>query len=214
MQDRFAATASRTETEVLKFDKDTSWKFLKTMSGIDAYYMKSPHFNGNMYKFSCVIDAPHDIVYEVLKPPKVASERMAWDKSIGNYERLETFSEELSISMITSKAVMMGMISAREFLDVFLFKTITGFEAKHWVFAESVEHEKYPPKSGIVRAHTYPSGYSATPVEGTNPQTKVEFFINIDPSGMLPRSLVESALPAQQVKYIQGLKAEVFRRFK
>ena len=45
------------------------------------------------YKFETELELPHDIVYEVMKPPKTTEERLAWDKSLKHYERLETITE-------------------------------------------------------------------------------------------------------------------------
>ncbi|XP_076808044.1 stAR-related lipid transfer protein 6-like isoform X2 [Clavelina lepadiformis] len=165
------------------------------------------------YRYTCEIDAPCHVVYEVLKPPKTSAERLAWDKSIAGYERVHTYNENLFIAVIVTPTVFTGLISQREFLDLFTFRTIdTDSSQTHWVFATSVKDERRPETRNYVRAFTHPSGYSATAI--SSGRTKVEFFINIETGGMLPRSLVEMAMPSQQIKYIESLKKEVKRRCK
>lgn len=42
----------------------------------------------------------------------------------------------------------------------------------------------------------------------------MECYLNTDIGGLLPQTLVESALPGQQLKYLEGVIAEVKKRQK
>ncbi|XP_018672775.2 stAR-related lipid transfer protein 6-like [Ciona intestinalis] len=203
--------ATSIEIEVLKIRDSKQWIKLPSQKGVEISFTDSPSFNGHCYKFSCIIEAPCDVVYGVLKPPPTTEERLRWDKSIDDYQPLVTIDENTFISAITTPSILMGLISGREFVDLFRCKVVqTSFNEERWVFAGSVSCDQRPVTKKYIRATTHPSGYVAIPVDSN--KTQVEFHINIDVGGMLPRSLVESNLPSQQVKYIENLSAEVHRR--
>uniref|UniRef100_H2ZQ05 START domain-containing protein n=1 Tax=Ciona savignyi TaxID=51511 RepID=H2ZQ05_CIOSA len=196
------------EKEVIKISKIKKWHQMPSRKGIDISWTQSPSFSGNCYKFSCVVNAPCEMVYGVLIPPSSAEERLAWDKSIEDYYPLISIDENTFIAVIKTPAILMGMISPREFVDLFHTKVVERDE--HWVFAGSVACDEHKVTKNYIRAKTHPSGYAAIPIDRNT--TRVDFYINIDVGGMLPRALVEANLPAQQVKYIENLTAEVYRR--
>lgn len=45
------------------------------------------------YLFTTELDLPHNVVYEVMKPPKTTEERLKWDKSLKHYACLESVRE-------------------------------------------------------------------------------------------------------------------------
>ncbi|CAK8684617.1 unnamed protein product [Clavelina lepadiformis] len=201
---------------LLKVSKD--WKYFKSQNGVDMFYKSSPSFNGNMYKFVTEVDAPCDEVYSVMKPPTNSKDRLAWDKSIKSYECLHVANEGIIIGRITTFPVAFGMVSPREFIDVYYFKTYEDDEGNPdygkvcWIFAESIEYPGYPITKQFVRAANFPAGYSVAENKRNPSKSIMELYVNTDIGGMLPRSIIEAALPSQQVSYIKSIKTEVKRR--
>nr|CAB3266638.1 stAR-related lipid transfer protein 5-like [Phallusia mammillata] len=196
---------------------EQSWKYLKTVGDIKVFTKQSPNFGGTAYKFVAEIDAPKDVVYSMMKPPRTTNERLSWDKSVAHYERLETINESIAIGLILTHPVMGGMISAREFVDLYCFKTFDtdphpDYANISWIFAQSVTHHSRPVTKSFVRATNYPAGYAIAQKKSNSSQSYLELFVNTDIGGMIPRYLVESALPSQQASYIQSIRNEVKRR--
>ena len=64
-------------------------KFLHHVLAYKTTFKKMFFFR---YKFVTELDLPHDIVYEVMRPPATTEEKF-WDKSLKHYERLATISD-------------------------------------------------------------------------------------------------------------------------
>nr|XP_026696120.1 stAR-related lipid transfer protein 5-like isoform X2 [Ciona intestinalis] len=191
------------------------WTYLKTLNDVEVYWKPSTCFNGSIYKFTVEVDQLCDDVYDVMKPPDVTDDRLSWDKSIKHYEVVE---KDIKVGLITTPAVAMGMISKREFVDLYYFRTydcdVTDAEYSKtcWIFATSIDHPKHSPTKGYVRAKNYPAGYSVSKSKRYPNKSYMELYVNCDIGGMLPRTLVEAALPSQQIAYIRSVLEEVQRR--
>lgn len=214
---KYQLKASQIESEVLSYHNSTDgWTSQKTISGMSVSYKKSPHFAGTLYRFTCDVEAPDDAVYKVMKPPLTTAERLSWDKSIKHFECFENISEDLMIGLILTHSACAGMISSREFLDLYYFKPHVpslenDFDRISWIFAESIDVPARPATSKYVRAHNYPTGYAVCRYRHDQNKCKLVLYINIDIGGMIPKYLVEKALPAQQASYIESVKQQVSR---
>nr|XP_018672775.1 uncharacterized protein LOC100178222 isoform X1 [Ciona intestinalis] len=100
--------ATSIETEVLKIRDSKQWTKLPSQKGVEISFTDSPSFDGHCYKFSCIIEAPCEVVYGVLKPPPTTDERLRWDKSINGYQPLVTIDENTFISVITTPSILIG----------------------------------------------------------------------------------------------------------
>ncbi|XP_076808752.1 stAR-related lipid transfer protein 5-like isoform X1 [Clavelina lepadiformis] len=223
MMETYSSKVKQLVKEVLNIQRNkTGWTFWKNENAVDIYYKPSSYFNGNMYKFVTEIDGPHDMVYDVMKPPSSPEISMEWDKSIQSYELIKTISTDVFIGRVTTFPAVLGLISAREFLNLYVLKTFSDFSEStqinskygkvSWIFAESIALPESPETKDYVRVANYPGGFAIVENKKNPSKSMVETFINCDIGGMLPRSLIEAALPSQQILYIQGVKAEVKKR--
>nr|XP_039261039.1 stAR-related lipid transfer protein 5-like [Styela clava] len=210
--------ASKIEAEVMKYHIDTqSWTSMQPRDGMSIAYRKSPHFNGHLYKFECVIDAPDDAIYDVMRPPLIREERLRWDNSVKDFQCIRNISDEMMIGIFITHSAGMGMISSREFLDLYYFKKHipsddAEFDRISWILAGNIEVAERPITSKYVRAHNHPTGYAVRRYKNNPNKSNLCLYINVDIGGMIPRSLIERFLPSQQVLYIESVKKEVFRR--
>lgn len=179
----------------------------------------STNFDGSMYKFLYEIDLPMDVVFSVMKPAIVAKERLSWDKSLKNYEVVKKVNDESHIGVCTTWAVMMGMISSREFLDIYYYKTYdqdslnADYGRISWVYARSVElPAERPVSTKVVRGKNYPAGFGIAENKKDPSKCYFELYVHTDVGGMLPKSLVEAGLPSQQVSYITAVCKEARKR--
>lgn len=215
---KFELQANKLEAEVMRYhDDNNGWKKLAPVKNMSVAFKKSPHFSGNIYKFECEIDAPDDAIYDVMRPPLNRGERLAWDKSVKDFECVRNISDEMMVGVFITHSAGMGLISSREFLDLYYFRkhlpcVNSEFDRISWIFAENIEMSERPITSKFVRAHNYPTGYAVCRCKDDPYKTKLCLYINMDIGGMIPRSLIERYLPAQQMSYIESVKNEVKRR--
>jgi len=216
----YLMVADQVEREAKRLVVDrSSWNLSSSKSGVEVNWKPSPHFNGKLFRFTTKFEIPAKYVYDVMKPPATTKERLDWDKSIAHYERLRSISEDISLVRIYTHPALFGTIASREFVDIFNTKTyekndfIQGFGKSHWIFAKSIEDSSYPLNTKYVRAKNYPLGYGVIE-DNVNPNvTHVELYVNTDIGGNLPQTIVEKALPSQQIAYIQTVKKEALRRY-
>ncbi|CAH1796623.1 unnamed protein product [Owenia fusiformis] len=178
---------------------DADWKEVKNSKGVKVWAKKSEMFGGRLYKAEGVIDSPKEKVFEMVEP-KTDGKRPGWDKAIKGLETLETVDDKTSVVRTVTHSAAKGLISSRDFVDV----TVT-VEADDYVatIAQSVTHSNCPEESGVVRGTNHPCGLICRP-EGD--KTKLIHFCQADIGGMLPTSLVESALPSNIVSFYESLR--------
>jgi len=123
----YSSLANKLESSVLKIANEEQWTPMKTKHGIKISYKKSSNFEGNMYRFVTHLDIASKHVYAVMKPPSTTAEKMSWDTSIAHYEKVRSISEDLMVARILTKSALFGVISQREFIDIFYTKSYTGF---------------------------------------------------------------------------------------
>jgi len=213
-----AADQLEREAKTLIIDR-SSWIPLSSKNGVQVNWKPSPHFNGKLFRFTTKFEIPYNFVYDVMKPPATTKERLNWDKSIAHYERVRSINENISIVRLLTHPVLFGTIASREFIDIFNTKSyeqnhlIQDFGKSHWIFAKSIEDSSFPLNTKYVRAKNYPLGYGVIEDNGNRNISHVELYVNTDIGGNIPQTIVEKALPSQQIAYIQTVKKEALRRY-
>lgn len=213
MMAQYELSAHKTEAAVLQYHGKLDWTPMKPIKGTKIWYRKSPQFSGTLYKFEYDMDIPDDVVYSVMKPPLSTEERLAWDKSIQHFECLLNIPDEMMIGLILTHSAAAGMISSREFVDLYYFKQHVDIKEGDcdrisWIFAESIKYPDRPETSDYVRAWNYPTGYAVSRYRNNPAKCKLTLYINVDIGGRIPRYIVERAIPSQQVTYIESIQRQ------
>ncbi|XP_009858039.2 stAR-related lipid transfer protein 6-like [Ciona intestinalis] len=219
--ENFKVQAEKLEKEALEvINNINGWTYLKTVSNIKVYWKSSTYFTGHIYKFVVEVDALYSDVFDVMIPPSCSKEKLKWDKSLKHYEQLRKISEDISVGLIITPTAAMGLISKREFIDLYCCKTYDyqwsnpDYGKTCWIFGNSVDIPDRAITPGCVRGLNYPGGYGVAENKRSPDKCFVELYVHTDVGGMIPRSLVEAALPLQQVSYVTHLVKEVKRRKK
>lgn len=199
----FNEYADQVANKALAIYEDEGWKVAHSAKEIKVMYKKSSEFDGHIYRAECTIDAPPEkIIHYILPSPKGL--RGKWDKNVKESEVIEDVNENLIIARSATHSAAMGLISSRDFVDLI---TVRRYPDRGIVAtsSRSVERKDRPPIDGFVRGTNYHGGTFCSPVEGDSGKTRVINIVQTDLCGMLPQSLVESALPNNLIEFFVDL---------
>ncbi|KAJ8030017.1 StAR-related lipid transfer protein 5 [Holothuria leucospilota] len=193
--------------------KSTDWKVAKASNDngntdyfekeVKVLYKKSTEFDGHIYRAECVIDSPAEKVIRYILPSPRGL-RGKWDKTVKESEVIEKIDEDLIVGRSATHSVAMGLISSRDFVDLIAVRRYPE-ESIICTNSKSIQRKDCPPKDGYVRGVNYHGGTFCTPVEGEPDKCYVVNIVQTDLSGMLPKSVVESALPTNLIDFFRDL---------
>lgn len=185
---------------------DSGWKLAKNSKNVTVSWKPSNEYAGNLYRGEGIIeDTPEKIIPFMYLPEY----RNKWDTAVKSYTFLERIDQDTVISHTITHSYGLGLISSRDFVDLINVKRYEGGIVT--TNSASVDYLKRPPSPSHVRGHNNPCGYICSPLPETPGHSKLVVFIQPDLGGMLPRSVVESAIPNNIVNLINdtrtGIKA-------
>ncbi|XP_064409889.1 stAR-related lipid transfer protein 6 [Latimeria chalumnae] len=111
---------------------------------------------------------------------------------------------DTAISYTVTHSYGMGLISSRDFVDLIHIKRYEGGIIT--TNSVSVKYLQCPPSASAVRGHNNPCGYVCSPLAEKPTHSKLVVFIQPDLGGMLPRSIVESALPNNLINLVNDTR--------
>jgi len=168
---------------ILKIINDPNWKLLKKKPGYQVYWMNAEGTPIVSIKGEAVIDASQKELFDFFSDfykctgvdPMLREGKIISD--LGNHHLIGYLSFYVA-----------PMVSNRDFVihgyDVIL-EDGTGLS-----IGRSVEVDKFPARSGQVRASINMSGYVYKPLENDPSKCLVQYVVNVDPKGWLPYWLV------------------------
>lgn len=176
----------------------------KTKDGTTISYKTSEEFpNGYLYKGEAVINAPPSTVFYYVDPLPDGP-RAKWDSNMKKIEVLEWLEKPLlRINRACTASACMGLISPRDFVDV-----ITTRETEEGISTNgvSVQYSQCPEDKKYVRGTNHPCGLLCNKIPGEPNKTKLVSLIQPDIGGMLPRALVDSAIPGSMTEFFAELR--------
>ncbi|XP_071952315.1 stAR-related lipid transfer protein 5-like [Antedon mediterranea] len=200
----YATESNAVSEQVWELYKSTDWKEAKVTKEVKVSYKKSTEFDGHAYRAECTIeDSPEKIINFLLPCPK--GQRGKWDKSVKESSIIENINEDLLVSRTATHSAAMGLISSREFCDLILIKKYAGDILS--TNSKSISHSDCPPRDGCVRGFNHPGGTFCIPQ--SDGSTKVVNIVQTELGGMLPTSLVESAVPSSLINFFVDLEQAV-----
>ncbi|XP_065836849.1 stAR-related lipid transfer protein 5-like [Oscarella lobularis] len=188
---------------LLRYARDQTWKVVKNSSGIAVACQHVPNRSERVYRGVGIVEAPPSQVLQYVTPSN-DSPRKQWDTTSKEWNEIERIDEHTSIVQSVTKAAMAGFIKGRDFVDLVCRKQLEN--GAYICAAVSVDHPGCPPTSSLVRGTNYHSGLVCFPVDGDPNKTELVFVVHSALGGMLPMSIVESALPSSIVKFITELR--------
>ncbi|XP_033121502.1 stAR-related lipid transfer protein 5-like [Anneissia japonica] len=184
-----------------------SWRETKKTEDIIVYGKQSTEFGGHIYKAELVVDGAQDVAMKTWLPHPLGT-RMEWDSFLELCEIIKDFGDDTMIMRTVSKSIAMGLISKREFCDIVKISHYTDLQAIS-SSCYSIEYPDCPIQSSYVRGKNYACGAFFRAVSGEENKCEMTYIVQSDIGGMLPRTLVDSAVPNNMVKMMQTFKSAV-----
>ncbi|ESN91670.1 hypothetical protein HELRODRAFT_69957, partial [Helobdella robusta] len=154
------------------------------------------------YKVEGNFNASPDLVFKYVDPVP-SGPRSRWDHAIKELQEVERFNPDLAVIRTITKNAFGGLISPRDFTDLVVNVKNDKYLSTN---AQGVQHPSCPACSDFVRGTNHPCAIICYRVPGEPQKTRVVSYIQTDLSGMLPKTLVENALPSNQVDFFVTLK--------
>ncbi|KAM4810226.1 stAR-related lipid transfer protein 6 [Rhinophrynus dorsalis] len=188
--------------KILSYSQDTTgWKTVKSTKNVIVSWKPSKEYSGNIYRGEGVVEETPEKVIPFLYLPEYRSK---WDKALQYYSLLEHIDQDTVICHSISHSYGMGLISSREFIDLVHIKRYD--EGVITTNSISIEYENCPVSSAHVRGFNNPCGYVCSPLPENPAHSKLVVFIQPELGGLLPRSLVETALPNNVLNLINDAR--------
>jgi len=192
--------------KIHSYGKDSEgWKEMKKEKDVTIWSKPSPDWNGVLYKGECTIATSPETVYKYVDPSPDGP-RQKWDKAIKDLETIERVDERLSVIRTTTHSAFKGLISSRDFSDLAVKEENDQFISTN---AAAVEHSSCPPSDSHVRGTNHPCAIICNRIPAQVGSTRVVTYIQTDLGGMLPASLVESALPSNMMNFFNSLRSQL-----
>ncbi|KAM9214221.1 stAR-related lipid transfer protein 6 [Leptosomus discolor] len=189
--------------KILSYSQDTSgWRVVKVSKNVTVSSKPSKEYAGNIYRGEGIIkEVPSKIIPFMYLPEY----RNKWDKALQSYKLLERIDQDTGIYHSVTHSYGMGLISSRDFVDLLHVKPYPGDILT--TNSVSVEYSSCPPTPSCVRGYNNPCGYVCSPLPENPEHSKLVVFIQPELGGMLPGSLVETALPTTLINLITETRA-------
>jgi hypothetical protein len=155
------------------------------------------------YKGEGELDAPPGQVLHYVTPGNNLP-RKQWDSTTKEWRDIEKIDQDTAVIQTITKAAMAGFIKGRDFVDLVSTRRLS--DGTHVCAAVSIDHPRCPPNSNYVRGTNHPSGLVCCPIPGQPNRTKFVFVIHSVLGGMLPKAVVESAMPSSILKFFTELR--------
>ncbi|XP_014673960.1 PREDICTED: stAR-related lipid transfer protein 5-like [Priapulus caudatus] len=183
---------------------DDEWKVVKSTKDVVVSWMPSTDLEGHyMYKGESQVMAPAESLFRQVIYPADISFRASWDNGLSSIETLEEIDKDLRVVRSCTKSSVMGLISPRDFVDVVLD---TKYDDVLFTAGKSFLYEKCPAVDSHVRGTNGSTGVMCFKIDGDPNVTRVISILNVDLGGMLPKTVVESAMPSSLVSFFSDLK--------
>ncbi|XP_075442688.1 stAR-related lipid transfer protein 6 isoform X3 [Ascaphus truei] len=194
--------AADVSQKILLYSQDTTgWKLTKSTKNVVVSWKPSNEYAGNIYRGEGVIEETPDKIIQFMYLPEYRSK---WDKALQSYSLIEHIDEDTAICHTVTHSYGMGLISSREFVDLIHIKKYEGGVVT--TNSVSVEYANCPVSTSHVRGHNNPCGYVCSTLPENPAHSKLVVFIQPELGGLLPRSVVESALPSNLVNLINDTR--------
>lgn len=110
---------------------------------------------------------------------------------------------DLRINRACTASAMLGLISPRDFVDLILVRETDECFSTN---ACSVELDEFPEEKKYVRGWNYSCGVLVIKFPSDPNKCKLVSLIQPDIKGMLPKNVVESAIPGSMVEFFTKLE--------
>ncbi|XP_072137157.1 stAR-related lipid transfer protein 4 isoform X1 [Mobula birostris] len=175
------------------------WRITKKTKDVTIWRKPSEEFGGFLYKTQGMVkEAPNRIVNFIRPGPC----RLDWDSLMTSLDIVGEFEQQGCCLMhYTTAGQLWNMIAPREFID---FSYTTDYQDGLLTCGVSVEYGEKQEK--FVRGFNHPCGWFCIPMKSDSDYSLLTGFIQTDLRGMLPQTLVDSAMGSSLVNFYNDLR--------
>ncbi|XP_006626710.1 stAR-related lipid transfer protein 6 isoform X3 [Lepisosteus oculatus] len=198
-------SAEELAQKIWSYNQDVSgWTVAKNSRNVTVSWKPSGEYRGKLYRAEGIVEDTPDNIIPFMYLPEY---RIRWDKALKSYTLLERIDENTAICHTVTHSYGMGLISSRDFVDLIRVKRYE--EGIITTNSVSVDYAQCPPSPAHIRGHNNPCGYVCTPLPKSPGHSKLVVFIQPDLGGILPQSIVESALPNNLINLINDTRTGI-----
>ncbi|XP_058476251.1 steroidogenic acute regulatory protein, mitochondrial [Solea solea] len=181
-------------------DKD-GWKVEIKESNGDVICSKVIPGARKVFRLEAVLEASVDELYDLLFAR--VEEMHEWNSSIRHINVLDRVGHDTIITHEVSAERAGNLIGQRDFLSV-----RHSFKQKSSVYlgGAAIQLESFPPQAGFVRAEDGPTCIIIQALNGDKRKCHFTWLLNMDIKGWLPKSIVNQALPKEQLDFTRNLR--------
>ncbi|EPB78389.1 START domain protein [Ancylostoma ceylanicum] len=191
------------ERRVFHLLHSPEWQIHTEKKSGSVWKMRCNVTENNMFRFEGIIPNRSPVEVAVMVHPE-GIHRCKWDSQSGGTPLVARITENTSIIRHDTKSRLMGLISAREAVDLCRFSTDPE-DGTRSVVMVSVTHPSAPLREGIVRVHTHPSLLVMSP---SGKDTKVTSIIQAEMHLMgVPAGIMDSLVPKGILSFFDDLRA-------
>ncbi|XP_011445353.1 stAR-related lipid transfer protein 5-like isoform X1 [Crassostrea angulata] len=179
------------------------WTSAKKSKNFEISYRQSEEFSGHLYKGEAIYNCPPKTVFDYVEPLPDGP-RAKWDTNMKKIEILKWIeTPDLRINRACTASAMLGLISPRDFVDLILVRETDECFSTN---AISIEYPECPEVKDHVRGWNWSCGMICVKYPDDPNKCKLVSLIQPDIKGMLPKNVVESAIPGSMVEFFTKLE--------
>ncbi|XP_022333397.2 stAR-related lipid transfer protein 5-like isoform X2 [Crassostrea virginica] len=200
----FRKIAEEVADRLQRYYKQTDgWTTSKKSKNFEISYRQSEEFSGHLYKGEAIFNCSPRTVFDYVEPLPDGP-RAKWDTNMKKIEILKWIEKpDLRINRACTASAMLGLISPRDFVDLILVRETDECLSTN---ACSVELAEFPEEKKFVRGWNYSCGVLVIKYPSDPNKCKLVSLIQPDIKGMLPKNVVEAAVPGSMVEFFTKLE--------
>ncbi|XP_065336283.1 steroidogenic acute regulatory protein-like [Cloeon dipterum] len=129
-----------------------------------------------------------------------------WNPTIVKSEIIQKIDEHTDITYQATSKIAAGIISSRDFV---VLRQWAEKEGHFIAAARSTSNNFKPEQDGIIRAHSGPGCWLISPIEHEPNASKIQWVMDTDLKGWLPRFAVDRAFPGAMEEFMTHLRKHV-----
>nr|XP_022333396.1 stAR-related lipid transfer protein 5-like isoform X1 [Crassostrea virginica] len=200
----FRKIAEEVADRLQRYYKQTDgWTTSKKSKNFEISYRQSEEFSGHLYKGEAIYNCSPRTVFDYVEPLPDGP-RAKWDTNMKKIEILKWIEKpDLRINRACTASAMLGLISPRDFVDLILVRETDECLSTN---AISINYPEYPEVKDHVRGWNWSCGMICVKYPEDPNKCKLVSLIQPDIKGMLPKNVVEAAVPGSMVEFFTKLE--------
>jgi len=186
--------------------EEKGWELKKDSKTCKVFCIPSTQGQGFTWRGEGIVAVKPEKLIDMVHPTE--KYRLQWDPNVASCRLLEELSPNSLIAHTVMKAHLLGLLSARDTIDVFKLEETDTYISSQF---GGVEYENGPVEKDAVRAWSYPSGIFFLKGDVTSDKgetgTKVITFFQADARlDVVPPAMLNAAMPTFIKNYFKALR--------